>query len=664
MHIADVKISLTGNPFVDTGLAVMAALADLDNVQDLTVVAVQKLHGDGTQLASWNSRLKGFSQIFGTNNPLFQKGYGYQKGKGPSDLNFVIYRGTLRAFLDSISMVPGSQRCEACGDLAGFDFTQCCITAIKAGGRRAPEDKWLGRDWFPLSGSLGSDAQALPTASRSVYLCAKCLFAVHYLPLGVILLDGRLVVFQSTSVELWYELVRDIVNEIQSRIKGGNYDTLGAKEGSRAVARRLLGLFERLQTAHCLGDIPTGATLQVWRFTNSGSSPDCDIDEIPNAALVFLWRAVRHGLRQEVEGLINAEGKKERSLFRCINERRDYHGLYPHGKRPGASPKLFAIYQTDVCGRSLGVLATARDLARQATKGLKPQEIKRLQREEAFSDRSIRNQFRGLTARLAQEGMFTLDDYLDLFPMDEDDSGIAVRFDGWNIVRYYVHHLDDSEPLKGSSPTRPAFAPKLIMLRYYASCVFCNYVEERSKYRFQAEVLNRMARGEIRASWLKGQFLRLAEIYPGFTYGAWEGLCKSDRGQLFISELLFQLRLLWSEWIQTGELPTVKAHEFDHDSGLPAEVEGSLKAMFLQYVERRGLERFQRDVLVRLRRKEIDLAWFRRQLVHEREEPSVVKLFSQDEWEDFLKDEEGRYCSGERLFQIHLMLANLYRETK
>ncbi|HKG89022.1 MAG TPA: hypothetical protein VKA95_11905 [Nitrososphaeraceae archaeon] len=66
-----------------------------------------------------------------------------------------------------------------------------------------------------LAGSIGNDAQALPSASRAPNLCAKCLFAVHYLPLGVILVNGKLAVFQSTSKNFWYALVNTIAIEIK-----------------------------------------------------------------------------------------------------------------------------------------------------------------------------------------------------------------------------------------------------------------------------------------------------------------------------------------------------------------------------------------------------------------------------------------------------------------
>jgi len=228
---------LTGNPFVDTGLAVVAALANLDNVEDLTYELVTQTYGDGNRLSSWNSHLRSFSLVFGTNNPLLQASYGYEKGKGPSELNYAIYRSTLRNFLAAMVDESGPLlRCEACGILTRFDFAGACRAAEQESGHKAAKEKWLGRNWFPLVGSMGSDAQALPAASRPVQLCGKCLFAVHYLPLGVVLLDGRLAVFQSTYIALWYELIRRVVNAMENRLSAGEYATLGGREGSRRIA--------------------------------------------------------------------------------------------------------------------------------------------------------------------------------------------------------------------------------------------------------------------------------------------------------------------------------------------------------------------------------------------------------------------------------------------
>jgi CRISPR-associated protein Cst1 len=227
------KIALSGNPFVDTGLGVIAALGGLDDVTALTLAKMREVFDDGTKLAVWNSKLKTFTQVFGTNGPLFQTGYGYKKGDGPSSRNFEIYKKTLKAFLDSIREEPRGAPCEACGNLTAFDFANACSPVIEAAGAKVSGEKWIGREWFPLSGSLGSDAQALPAASRPVCLCPKCLLAVHYLPMALISVDGRLAVFQSTSIDFWYELVKDIITGdggTQVRIPAGQYETPGTKK--------------------------------------------------------------------------------------------------------------------------------------------------------------------------------------------------------------------------------------------------------------------------------------------------------------------------------------------------------------------------------------------------------------------------------------------------
>lgn len=647
-------ISLTGNPFVDTGLAVLAALVPLDQVEALTIEDIRRVHGDGSQLSSWNGKLKNFTMVFTKNSLLTNASI-----KDPSKRTNM-YQRVVNGLLNRIGLEELPYYCEACGAPQTLDFDRLCRSSLEdiTANEQA---RFVGRDWFPLTGSMGSDAQALPAASRPVRLCAKCLFAVHYLPLGLILLDGQLTVFQSTSIEFWYEIVRDIANKVQSRIRAGDYSNLGAKEGTRAIVRRLLEIFDCIQTAKRFSEIPQATALEAWRFTNS-NPPSCDITEIPNPALRFLWDAVSFGLRQEIEEIIGREGKRERPFLHCVLELRDYRSLYPRGKWKGASPKLFALYQTRICGRTAKALALAHILANERAKEFKPKEFERLKREEAFSDASVRTPFRGMIARLVSEGEFTLEDYLGLFPLNEDAPGIRVDFAGWNLIRYYLHHLDEFE-----SPLCPPLQPsqtssKLAAVRYYAVQLMRDYVEERGKDRFRLDILNRIARGDIGAAWLRRQFVRLAECNVGFNYEAWNRLSVNDGGQVFVKEMLFQMRLLWSQWAGEGDTPQSTVPELPNGSGLPSEVVEMLQYIFSQYVDRRGLKRFQADVLTRIRREEIGLGWFRRQLTAEGEAASGRGVLTEDQWEGFLKDEEGRQCAGERLYQMHLFLANAYRE--
>ena len=187
-----------------------------------------------------------------------------------------------------------------------------------------------------------------------------------------------------------------------------------------------------------------------------------------------------------------------------------------------------------------------------------------------------------------------------------------------NIIRYYLHHLGNESPSANGALAQRTSTSKVSMVRYYAALIFSNYIEERGNASFQSEVLDRMGHRTIGVSWLKHQFLILAEQHQYFTYAAWDRLCKNDRGELFVSELLFQMRLLWSEWVRGSSQVAAVDAEFEAGSGLPELVETLLKQAFSQYVEQRGLERFHRDVLLRVRRKEIGLAWFRRRLMPRR----------------------------------------------
>ena len=165
----DMKIGLTGNPFVDTGLGVICSLVrpEIDDISQLTLAHIKSVHGDGTHLADLNSKLKAFTQVFGTNNPLFQPSYGFKKGKGPSEINVKIYTSILNGLLSEIGKSENGPRCWACGCQTNFNFSDVCKKAIIENGKNANDEKWIGRDWFPLAGSLGNDAQALPAASQS-----------------------------------------------------------------------------------------------------------------------------------------------------------------------------------------------------------------------------------------------------------------------------------------------------------------------------------------------------------------------------------------------------------------------------------------------------------------------------------------------------------------
>jgi hypothetical protein len=464
-----------------------------------------------------------------------------------------------------------------------------------------------------------------------------------------------LAVFQSTSSEFWYELIRDIVNEVKSRVNTGNNETLGKNEGSREIMRRLLPLFERLQTSRYHG-IPEGTSLSIWRFSNSGTKPECMIEEVPNLALIFLWNAIKMGLRSELESMIKFEKKNpQNSLYHCISNGKDYPYLYPDSKKSGASINLFTLYQTKILGRSIASLQVSNKLENTVVVNTNEKELKRIKRLEAFSDERIRARVRHSIVQMAERRELTLVEYLELFPLNEG-YGISVKWDGWNLIRFYLHHANEEFPsLDDISRIERTVNPVL----YYAATIYNHYLKERGKERFEKEVLSRISRG-IDSAWLKNQFAYLAESEDGFTYENWENLCKLDDGRLFTSELIFQMRLLWIQWFHEGKQSVdIIQHYANGHSGIPDKINGMLKMVFQNYVVQRGMSRFYRDILTKLRKNELGMNWVKNKIT----KPTIIdiKPLTEHEWENFMIDEEGNNVKFERLFQIKLVFANLYR---
>src|SRR5439155_26314183 len=112
----------------------------------------------------------------------------------------------------------------------------------------------FGRDWLPLAGAT-TEANLWPAGSRSPHTCARCLLAVRLLPSALLLVDGRLTVLQSAPPDFADIFVRELYDHVRVReqAQAGEVETLGAKEGKRALARRLLSVLDRLRLQQRLG---------------------------------------------------------------------------------------------------------------------------------------------------------------------------------------------------------------------------------------------------------------------------------------------------------------------------------------------------------------------------------------------------------------------------
>lgn len=638
------KISLTGNPFVDTGLAVLASLSSCKSIDDLTLDQMKKVHGNGEELARWNSKLKSTSMIFTIDSLATHPGI------KPLERKMKFYSQITTAILNSIDHEDVHERCESCGNEFSLNLDELIRRTLVPLGYK--DKMWfVGRDWFPLAGSMGSDAQALPAASRSPNLCAKCLFAVHYLPEGIMLMDGRLAVFQSTSRTLWYSYVRSIVEEVRNRIQASNFETLGRKEGNATVVRKTLDVMKDLRK------LDSGVSLFIWKFSNSGQNPDCSIEEIPNQALQFLFEVNINIGREDIIRLVSRDRKPEYSLLNCITKGTDYQPLYPLMKYEGASPEFFSLYQTRVRKVPELVLNIACKIAKYIEDTISDKKRFETFRKDLYRDLSKRNQIRKYIADMVREEILTFKEYSALFSIDIDFK-IRTNNNAWKYIYYYMYHIENSDK---EEKTVGTFEEDNRLLLYIASTIYDTEMKDRGHNRFEKDILDRFTNNKITSSWLRRQFLKNAESNEGFTYENWKVLCLNDQGKESVYELLFRLRLIWTEWWKKG-----KTVSFDRcplpelipmDTDLPSEYEEMVYKIMDDYIHRRGLSRSQKDTLWELRSGEKDLHWFRTLF------SQFDKRYSDDiYWAQFITDSRCNSIKPLRLFQLSLLLANRFRE--
>jgi hypothetical protein len=517
-------MELTGNPFVDTGLMVLTALAEKDDVDSLSFADLRQVFGAGEQLARDNQRLKCFTMVFGTNGPLTQPAY-KKAGK-----NEQIYRAIIGQLLDCAEKEGKTgPRCDLTGVRTDFDFQAVCAKALGQAGLPVPEQKWLGRDWIPLGGSLGNDAQALPGASRPLHVSALALFVLQYLPLGVFLFKGKLTCYQSTATALTQALVSDNVTRNQDQLSQGGTEILGKGAGTGILLDRLMSYFESVQDVVRAKALPDNTELSLWLFSNSGTGADCRTEQVPENAIRFVYEAGLAGFNAEIRRLLINDGKDPRwQLFECIRSERDYPGLYPFKKWAGASPEFYELYQREIRNVSPAALAIARKLAALTIHGLDAKRLKEVKKSDFINTASGRN----LVRKLIVDNL-SVEEYDALFPSQHH----PVRIDpaGWQLLRFYLSRQD--APGESESITASAMKtthPKIIQIAEIYRNVDPKKIEN---------LLGRMSRRTVGISWLQDEFCRLAKKYPDFNLGDWDEFVSDDEGNFIGFELFFQLRL-------------------------------------------------------------------------------------------------------------------------
>ncbi len=546
-------LNWTGNPLVDTGLAVMIARAGKEKIEDFTADDFNNVVSDGIWLAKANRQLKAFAMVVGINSPLTNPSLNSslrKKNGGKLDprddeglkqyckLLIELKESALKDLKEESALKGKSGKflCESCGERPATEV----LSKYK---------KRIGRDWFPLAGSIGSDAQTLPAASRTARICSQCLLSIQFLPLGSIIVGGKIACFQYTYMELTQLFVKKIyketINNLQLLKSGDKLPAIGQGKGTKIALIELIDTMYELQSNKRIYELPQFTSLNIWLFSNSGQEPDSDLIEIPNDALTFLWNAAMLR-REEIEKLVMKESKKiDFQLLECIKRKSEYAGFYPQKETKPASKELFELYHTKVLGNSSSKLKIAEWLAYQIKTKLSTGNkndnklLSKLIKEAAYKDKELLAKIKGIFAELAEEGLFSLEDYSLLFPRETETKQIRIKNDGFKWIWFYLNHenINDKKPEGGDNLfTHP-------LIKAFAKDTFDYYQKEKGMKYIEKKILDAFKKGEITTSDLQRWFINLAKIKEGYTNEKWDDLCRDDNGNNMTNEVRFQFRL-------------------------------------------------------------------------------------------------------------------------
>lgn len=585
------EYQLTGNPFVDTGIFTMQAHASKlrsdKPVDVLTPEVLAEVMSDkedfGRWLAKANRQLNSFFMVCTNSalvNPSTNAKLNKTKQRGlldEEDTGWKDYLTTLKKLHDELNSERDADApvCESCGERP----------ATKVLSR-------VGRDFFPLAGSLGNDAQALPAGSRAPRVCPLCLIAIQWLPLGGIMFSGKLACFQFTEPMLSQRCVENTYRKTRERLDSSRISdkvlAYGSGEGATSAALVLLDVMRQLQNNIRDYNLPQDVTLNIWAFSNSGASPDCEVHEINNPALQFLWEAAQLHYTEILDLLKREDPKKSAThLLSAIERGGDYGGFYPRksGKtvtKP-ASPALYELYQMRILKRSRVALEAARNLAvlvyERLSSGEKKEQkfLAQLLKENPrwSKDRTVRIDLRKFIAASAEAGHFTLGGYARMFPAanlegTEDltpeaarklwnKPGAAVRATshGWDLFWFYLHHAangtlkTDAQNEVQTTDTNEDLTmftnPKI---QKFAQDVFVMQLERRGgedKKRgltyIKRNTVDGFTRGKITNATIRNWVSLLAETHPEYTNEDFDALCRDEMGREATNEVRFQMRL-------------------------------------------------------------------------------------------------------------------------
>ena len=415
----------TGNPFVDMGQEMMAAMARVDEPVELDPETVEPLISRLASIYISPTWKKPLYSIF-PNSPL----------TNPATKNREqAYSDLLRQWFD-LAKDPEHE---------GSENTACTACAKPAQVR-------LSRTHFPMIDAEGGNFQSYTSAG--IPFCAACALAVQFMPLGTARVGGRFALphFSDFDAQFrwcewcWKQTIWAETTEATGPVEAGTARPVNA----------FFALVERLLRETAELDMPD-ASVTLYLFTNYLQGPEVEIHYLPTEVFHFMkqashgtlqpaWRSVvRRGYvyrsKADNESLDEDEQLKKQNnqVYERLMTEQSISGFFVdhRQRRPVGSWELFTLYLKEVRRMDAQRLESLRDLGDRIAEIVRNKKKRLITLERTNRKGEFVEQLYRLTKDAAALGqarpLVTFEELIqDVFPHDPD------KYESWCEVKWLL----------------------------------------------------------------------------------------------------------------------------------------------------------------------------------------------------------------------------------